>query len=138
MSQPAVPLPGRLDRIKVLAAESTRMNDQLLAGALAQDRQLEVIGVEPKPPSILAAVAQQRPHMILISSALRESEPMRLVESAGEPVLSKREQDVVRGVAEGLSNREIGRCLGLTEHTVKNYQSSAKSLGIDAGGWTAR
>jgi hypothetical protein len=55
MSQPAVPLPGRLDRIKVLAAESTRMNDQLLAGALAQDRQLEVIGVEPKPPSILAA-----------------------------------------------------------------------------------
>jgi hypothetical protein len=24
-------------------------------------------------------------------------------------------------VAEGLSNREIARCLGLTEHTVKNY-----------------
>jgi DNA-binding CsgD family transcriptional regulator len=46
---------------------------------------------------------------------------MRLVESAGEPVLSKREQDVVRCVAEGLSNREIARCLGLTEHTVKNY-----------------
>jgi DNA-binding CsgD family transcriptional regulator len=46
---------------------------------------------------------------------------MRLIVSAGEPVLSKREQDVVRCVAEGLSNREIARCLGLTEHTVKNY-----------------
>jgi hypothetical protein len=34
-----------------------------------------------------------------VIEALRESEPMRLVESAGEPVLSKREQDVVRWVA---------------------------------------
>src|ERR1700693_1851548 len=73
MSQPAVSLPGRLDRIKVLAAESTRMNGQLLAAAFAQDRQLEVIGVAPKPPSILAAVAQQRPHVVLISSAFEDS-----------------------------------------------------------------
>jgi DNA-binding NarL/FixJ family response regulator len=40
---------------------------------LAQDRQLEVIGVEPKLPSILAAVAQQRPHVVLISSAFEDS-----------------------------------------------------------------
>jgi DNA-binding NarL/FixJ family response regulator len=73
MSQPAVPLRGRLDRIKELAAESTRMNGQLPAAALAQDRRLKVIGVEPKPPSILAAVAQQRPHMVLITSALQDS-----------------------------------------------------------------
>jgi two-component system, NarL family, nitrate/nitrite response regulator NarL len=35
--------------------------------------------------------------------------------------LSKRENDVVRAVAEGLTNREIAKQLGLTEHTVKNY-----------------
>lgn len=35
--------------------------------------------------------------------------------------LSKREKDVVRAVAEGRTNREIGKHLGLTEHTVKNY-----------------
>jgi DNA-binding CsgD family transcriptional regulator len=52
---------------------------------------------------------------------LRESEPMRLVDSGGEAILSKREQDVVRCVAEGQSNREIASSLGLTEHTVKNY-----------------
>jgi DNA-binding NarL/FixJ family response regulator len=56
-----------------------------------------------------------------VIEVLREPEPMRLVESAGEPALSNREQDVARGVAEGLSNQEIARCLGLTEHTVKNY-----------------
>lgn len=64
MSQLAVPLPGRSDGIKVRAAESTRMNGQLLVAAWAQNRQLELIGVEPKLPSILAAVAQQRPHVV--------------------------------------------------------------------------
>ena len=36
-------------------------------------------------------------------------------------LLSARETDVVRCVAEGLSNREIAQRLTLTEHTVKNY-----------------
>jgi DNA-binding NarL/FixJ family response regulator len=35
--------------------------------------------------------------------------------------LSARESDVVRCVAEGLTNRDIARRLKLTEHTVKNY-----------------
>jgi two-component system nitrate/nitrite response regulator NarL len=35
--------------------------------------------------------------------------------------LSARESDVVRCVAEGLTNREIAARLKLTEHTVKNY-----------------
>ncbi len=36
-------------------------------------------------------------------------------------LLSAREVDVVRCVAEGLTNREIAQRLTLTEHTVKNY-----------------
>ncbi len=40
---------------------------------------------------------------------------------AGGPKLSAREMDVVRCVAEGLTNREIAQRLKLTEHTVKNY-----------------
>lgn len=38
-----------------------------------------------------------------------------------ETRMTKRETDVVRLAVEGLSNREIARELGLTEHTVKNY-----------------
>lgn len=53
--------------------------------------------------------------------ALREAPTMRMVDSRGDAILSKREHDVVQCVAEGLSNREIAQKLRLTEHTVKNY-----------------
>ena len=190
------------EKIRVLAADSTRMSSHLLAQALAQDSQFHVTGIEPKPASILTAIADERPHVVLMSStleesiagfdlirqvcaacpetrvvllmdtsrrsavveafrcgargifartespkalakcirsvhqgqiwansaelrflleALCESEPMHLVDAGGEAMLSKREQDVVRCVAEGMSNREIASRLKLTEHTVKNY-----------------
>jgi DNA-binding NarL/FixJ family response regulator len=190
------------ERIRVLAADSTRMSSQLLAQALAQDGQFHVTGTEPKSASIMAAVADEKPHVVLMSSVLEESatgfdlirqvcathpdtrvvllmdaskrsavveafrcgakgvfsrtespkalakcicsvhngqvwansaelrfllealcqsEPVRVMDAGCEPVLSKREQDVVRCVAEGMSNREIASRLGLTEHTVKNY-----------------
>ena len=203
MAQHVIPAPGTAEKIRVLAADSTRMSSQLLAEALAQDRQFEVTGIEPKGSSILEAVAHKKPHVVLVSSVLeeaanlgfeltrqicsaypetrvvllmdtssrsavveafrcgaqgvfsrtesskslakcvsnvhqgqvwatsaelrylleafRESEPTQLVDSRGEAILSKREQDVVRCVAEGLSNREIASRLKLTEHTVKNY-----------------
>jgi len=41
--------------------------------------------------------------------------------SANGGLLSARETDVVRCVAEGLTNREVAQRLKLTEHTVKNY-----------------
>jgi len=203
MAQQVIPAAENSEKIRVLAADSTRMSSQLLAEALAQDRQFEVTGIEPKASSILEAVAQKKPHVVLVSSALeesstlgfdltrqvcaaypqtrvvllmdtssrsavveafrcgaqgvfsrtessktlakcinnvhqghiwassaelqylldafRESEPTRLVDSRGDAILSKREQDVVRCVAEGMSNREIANRLKLTEHTVKNY-----------------
>jgi two-component system nitrate/nitrite response regulator NarL len=43
------------------------------------------------------------------------------VDPTVEHRMTKREGDVVRLAVEGLSNREIARELGLTEHTVKNY-----------------
>jgi DNA-binding NarL/FixJ family response regulator len=52
---------------------------------------------------------------------LSEAVPLRLVDARGVELLSKRELDVVHGVSEGLSNREIALQLKLSEHTVKNY-----------------
>jgi len=53
--------------------------------------------------------------------AFSETMPMRIVDSRGTVLLSKREQEVVRCVAEGMTNREIAQRLTLTEHTVRNY-----------------
>ena len=47
--------------------------------------------------------------------------PIRLHDSQGIELLSKREAEVVRLVAEGMTNRGISVQLGLSEHTVRNY-----------------
>jgi two-component system nitrate/nitrite response regulator NarL len=47
--------------------------------------------------------------------------PFRFEDSNGVKLLTKRERDVARLVAEGLTNRGISTQLGLSEHTVRNY-----------------
>jgi DNA-binding NarL/FixJ family response regulator len=53
--------------------------------------------------------------------ALAASPMVRAVDANGLSLLSKREMDVVRSLAEGLTNREIAGRLGLSQHTIKNY-----------------
>lgn len=53
--------------------------------------------------------------------ALAASHSVRAVDAHGLNLLSARELEVVRCLAEGLSNREIAEHLGLSQHTIKNY-----------------
>jgi two-component system nitrate/nitrite response regulator NarL len=191
--------------IRVLAADSTSMNTQLLVEALARNGQFVMVGVgaASKPAEILAGTRREHPHIALISvrqgdndmagfelcrgicsvspatgvimlldssertpvieafrsgargvffrteslkllpkcilcvhsgqvwagsgelhyllEAVAEPAPMRFSGVRGNALLSARELDVVRCVAEGLTNREIAHRLTLREHTVKNY-----------------
>jgi DNA-binding NarL/FixJ family response regulator len=56
-----------------------------------------------------------------VIEALAKDEPQPIKSANGTHLLTKREEELVRLVAEGLTNRDIGRQLNLTEHTVRNY-----------------
>jgi DNA-binding NarL/FixJ family response regulator len=54
-------------------------------------------------------------------SALSNLKPLQLSNSHGIPLLTRREEDVVRLVADGLKNREIAQRLKVKEHSIRNY-----------------
>ena len=59
--------------------------------------------------------------MRFVIDVLANSPDISAVDHQGMDLLSDRELEVVRSLAEGLTNREIGERLGLSRHTVKNY-----------------
>lgn len=59
--------------------------------------------------------------MALVLEALASAPKVRAVNGTGMSLLTKRETEVVRCLAEGLTNREIAERMGLSQHTIKNY-----------------
>ena len=59
--------------------------------------------------------------MRYVLEAFADAAPTRITDAQGTVLLSKRQQDIVRCITEGLTNREIAARLKLSEHTVKNY-----------------
>ena len=53
--------------------------------------------------------------------ALSHLKPVHLNDFEGMPLLTRREEDVVRLVADGLKNREIAQRLKVREHSIRNY-----------------
>ena len=62
-----------------------------------------------------------REQMSLLLEALMATPKIKAVNREGLSLLTKREIEVVRSLAEGLTNREIAERIGLSQHTIKNY-----------------
>ena len=60
-------------------------------------------------------------HLRHLIDALGQAMPMRLQDANGIELLSKREDQVVRLLSQGLTNKDISRELGLSQHTIRNY-----------------
>jgi DNA-binding NarL/FixJ family response regulator len=56
-----------------------------------------------------------------VVKALQTALPFKGVNSRGDALLTKREQELVPLVANGLTNREMSTELGVSEHTIKNH-----------------
>ena len=59
----------------------------------------------------------------LLLELIMRLRPMQTVRPGAMASLTRREQDIVRLVAEGMKNEEISRNLNVTEHTIRNYLS---------------
>jgi DNA-binding NarL/FixJ family response regulator len=59
--------------------------------------------------------------VLQVIEALQTAMPFKGVNSRGEALLTKREQELVPLVANGLTNREISIELAVSEHTIKNH-----------------
>jgi DNA-binding NarL/FixJ family response regulator len=54
-------------------------------------------------------------------AALSQTKPLHLNNPQGMPLLTRREEEVVHLVADGLKNREIALRLKVKEHSIRNY-----------------
>ena len=59
--------------------------------------------------------------MRYVLEALSNGLPPFITDAKGKILLTKREQEIVSKVAEGMKNREIAELLNVSEHTVKNH-----------------
>jgi DNA-binding NarL/FixJ family response regulator len=78
---------------------------------------------------ILGRIAMGEAHVSpgLAAQVLKIMQNRKPVERHPIDDLTKREEDILRGVAEGLSNREIGGRLNIQEKTVKHYMTTILS-----------
>lgn len=63
----------------------------------------------------------KRSELVHVMEAFAQLEPLQGGKPDGLRLLTKREEEVVRLLADGLQNREMARKLKLSEHTVKNH-----------------
>jgi DNA-binding NarL/FixJ family response regulator len=96
-------------RSAVLAGASGYVLKDVRSRALVDAIRNAAAGATVQAPAVMARAAQ----------ALEPTHS----EDPDAPALSLRETQVLRLIAEGLTNREIGDRLGLAEKTVKNYVS---------------
>jgi two-component system nitrate/nitrite response regulator NarL len=61
------------------------------------------------------------PQLEFLLETLEHAPATRLIDAEGMELLSKREQEVVRWLAEGNTNSEIARMMNISDNTVKNY-----------------
>lgn len=61
------------------------------------------------------------PELEFLLEVITKLKPVQIQRSGGMALLTQREQDVARLVADGMRNQEISHRLNIREHTVRNY-----------------
>lgn len=88
-----------------------------------------ILGRDADGERIVSASAALVQGLIVIDPALADGLPVSLARPEQAPVepLTPRELDVLHGLAEGLSNKQLARHLAISEHTVKFHVNAVMS-----------
>ncbi|KRB39181.1 response regulator [Microbacterium sp. Root180] len=110
--------------------DDTAVSAAVLAGAAGYV--LKDIGGSRLVDAVRAVAAGR---MLLDANAVRQAKAQMQVRAEEDPRLGSlglRERQILKLIADGLTNRQIGDHLGIAEKTVKNYVSSMLSkLGLE-------
>lgn len=89
-------------------------------GVIFRDERIETLGrcIHAVHHGQVWANSEQLGYLL---DALSIAMPLNLSDHSKRDLLSKRQQEVVRLVAMGLTNRDVAAKLGLSEHTIRNY-----------------
>ncbi len=99
----------------VIAALQAGALGYVLKGVSANDLRIALSSIAKGNPHISPVLAGR----VLTIMSQNKNKPQK------DPIndLTKREEDILRGVAKGLSNKEVGESLSLQEKTVKHYMT---------------
>jgi len=108
----------------------TAVSDARSISRLLRNRFRAILSRDSDPDDIISAILAAHDGLVLLSAPAAESlaavydDRALEVETGLSEEITSRETDVLRMVAEGLVNKDIATCLGISEHTVKFHISS--------------
>ena len=105
----------------IVVLNQNRVSAQRLARQLHADACIDEISLQERKGALIHALEAVQGGKIYIDPRLQDLNPS--VQPADGQPLSERQQEILRWVAEGLSNREIGERLNITPNTVRDHLS---------------
>lgn len=106
-------------------SDRNRVHDALAAGAIGY------LLKDCEPDAVVSGIRTAARRESPLDPRIARTLLTREVHPGPETVLSRREQEVLALVAEGLPNKQIGRVLGITERTVKVHLGNAfRRIGV--------
>ena len=127
--------PGQPNGLPWLVGIRQRFEDVKIIVLSASDDQVDVAGAfdagavayvvkKAHPDDLAVAVRQSFEHSIYLQASAAMHDKLTAEEQFDHPDLTKRELEILRLVAEGLSNAALAKMLWVTEQTVKFHLSN--------------
>ncbi len=112
-----------LDTIRAVHRGESRLAPHIARKVLGEFRRLPAVADAPSPKRNSATTGEHAGGPAISGTALGRAQAFHAGAAKHADRLTRREEDILELIAQGKSNKEIGRAVNLAEGTVKNYVS---------------